>query len=235
MNRRYIVSSSCPPCYNTSGRHSSACSIRVVIKSPKHSGHKATMDESKRETRAHPRISYGLSSDSEDSATSTIGSKFSSPDKLNSIQDEVTRLDDDSSELDELEATTLQPRLSKAGHSPRQPSVLQQSQRARENADKPKLKKKTTAGKSQRTVVYPSRNTHSARMAEHQAFRHEISSVTARKRANFFVAKQDVFLPLLPPGNVIEKLGERRRESQGVRGDESSISPYCRIDEQPAG
>ena len=66
-----------------------------------------------------------------------------------------------------------------------------------------------------------------------KAFKHEISSETAIKRANFLIQKRDAFLPLLPPGNLVERIVERR-ENTGQGLCDRTV-PYTRFERQPDG
>jgi hypothetical protein len=61
-----------------------------------------------------------------------------------------------------------------------------------------------------------------------------ISRETAVKRANFYVAKKDYFLPLLPESNNIHRLVEARNAA-GQQGDEDLTIPYEALEKQPDG
>ena len=66
-----------------------------------------------------------------------------------------------------------------------------------------------------------------------KVYKHEISSETATKRASFFIAKKDSFLPLLPAANLIEKLIERRQFSGHALRDKTVA--YQKLEKQPDG
>ena len=120
------------------------------------------------------------------------------------------------------------PRQSSAGHSLRQRTDLHLSLRAQENGDKQTIKKRTTRRRrpAQRSAPAP------ARTARNEV-RHEIASETAAKRANFFIAKKDYFLPLLPEGNHVQRLVDQRKEQYG---DVEELGvPYEAFTTQPQG
>ena len=170
-------------------------------------------------------VSYEISSD-EENADSLADSSFSSPAKPSRKRVSIIDLED---ELEEVEPPkTPPPRLSAAGHSLRQHNDLKLSLQARENADKPRFKRrKTSKSKSKRAAQIKL-------LAPQKSARNEvrdyINTETAAKRAKFFLAKRDVFLPLLPEGNYVQKL-----ETQCAKdvGDESV--GYKVIEKQPNG
>ncbi|KAI9821510.1 MAG: hypothetical protein M1826_000632 [Phylliscum demangeonii] len=93
-------------------------------------------------------------------------------------------------------------------------------------------------------------------LTSRQAIRHTIATETAAKRARFLIAQKDLFLPLLPEHNYVQKLVDRKRAEQhraGLRAeqrdedssksialastssDEDGVSPYVLIERQPEG
>ena len=193
------------------------------------------MSQPARQTRVKPRISYEISSDSDTEGFSRgRDSSFSSPEKRASARNEIIDVESDSSEVEEMESRLPAPRTTSAGHSLRQRNELQQSLRARENADKRKLRTKKRAQGAHGKSNAPSNSRKNAtRMTDRSEIRQGISSTTARKRANFFVAKSNVFLPLLPSGNYLEKLITQKEASGQL--DPDAMVPYANIKNQPAG
>ena len=173
-------------------------------------------------------VSYEISSDSEDAGSpSAIDSSFSSPEKPRRSRVSIVDLDDEPEEIEPPK--TPPPRISAAGHSLRQHSDLHLSLRAQENGDKPVMKKRRTSRPSTRK---PAATVSAPRTARNE-IRDHIASETGGKRANFFVAKKDIFLPLLPEGNHIQRLVDHRRQTQN--GGEDLSVPYKVIEQQPAG
>ena len=178
--------------------------------------------ETKRGLRNKAQISYEISSDSENASSSPApDSTFSSPEKTSQ---RIINLEDESDELGSPE--TPPARLSSAGHALRQHKDLHLSLRAQENGDKRaggKIKHHKPTSKRSKAIlgVVPktSRN----------EVRDQIATETAGKRANFLIAKQDLFLPLLPQGNYIQRLA-----SQHTGASDLSI-PYEVLGEQPKG
>lgn len=187
----------------------------------------------KRGMRRKERISYHISDDSDTpESRSAADSPFSTPQKSSEkIHYDFIDLEGES----ESELTkTPPPRVSSAGHALRQPQDLHLSLRAQENGDKHPIKrrrrsknilrKSTTAPRVQTSVV--------PRTARNE-IRNEIATQTAKKRANFFVAKKDYFLPLLPFNNHITRLAEDRSKSQ--EGEKDLSIPYEALEHQPEG
>lgn len=184
--------------------------------------------EEKRSSRRKAQISYEISDDSDNpDASSSLDSTFSTPQKAPRKRVSIVDLED---ELEEIEPPkTPPPRLSSAGHALRQPKELALSLRAQENGDKRVVKKrKTTKSHSKpKSVLQPS-----APRTARQELREYVNTETAGKRANFFVAKKDLFLPLLPEGNHIQRLVAQRQQSEK---EEGLSVPYEIIEHQPAG
>lgn len=191
-----------------------------------------TMSDQKRTLRRKEPVHYEISisgdSESADSATST----FSRPTKRRRSRASI----DFEEEFLEVEPPkTPPPRVSSAGHSLRQHSDLHLSLRAQENGDKPVTKRRRVSnrgGKNSATThgtgIQPPQRT------ARNEIRETISRETAVKRGNFYVAKKDYFLPLLPGSNNINRLVEARRAA-GQQGDEHITIPYEALEQQPEG
>ena len=184
--------------------------------------------------RHKPRVSYEISDDSDIAETrSAVGSSFSSPEKPRRFRSNHAVDFDD--EVEEIEPPkTPPPRISIAGHSLRQHSDLHLSLRAQENGDKPKPKftnKRRPSRVTKKKSKASPRLQHTApqRTARNE-IRDSIATETAGKRANFFVARKEYFLPLLPEGNHIQRLAEQRSQDQ----QDPSI-PYEPLEHQPKG
>ena len=185
----------------------------------------------KRGLRYKPRVSYEISDDSDDVETSsTVDSTFSSPEKPRRARNvEYVDLED---EIEEIEpAKTPPPRISTAGHSLRQHSDMHLSMRAQENGDKPRIVKRRRVSHSNKKR---SRNVLETQFPApmktvRNEIRDQIATKTAIKRANFFVAKKEFFLPLLPEGNHIQRLAD-----QQVQQEDLSV-PYEALNHQPKG
>ena len=186
--------------------------------------------EAKRSSRRTERISYEISDDSENPDTSSsLGSTFSTPQKAPRKRVSIVDLDD---ELEEIEQPkTPPPRLSSAGHALRQPNELALSLRAQENSDKRVKKKRKTI--KRRSKPKPIIQLLAAPKTARQELREYVNTETAGKRSNFFVANKDLFLPLLPEGNHIQRLVVQQQRG-GKRGQDLSF-PYEIIEQQPAG
>ena len=178
--------------------------------------------ETKRGLRNKAQISYEISSDSDNAGGSpTPDSTFSSPEKR---PQHIINLEEES---DEIESPKTPPaRLSSAGHALRQHKDLHLSLRAQENGDK-RVGRKTKHHKqsSKRSKAVLDALPKSAR----NEVRDHIATETAGKRANFLIAKQDLFLPLLPQGNYIQRLASQHT------GDSDLSIPYEVLNEQPKG
>ena len=189
----------------------------------------------RRDLRQTQRVTYEISSESEDGdISSAVDSTFSTPQKPKRTR-RITDLDNlDEDELEEVEpAKTPPPRISSAGHSLRQHKDLQLSFRALENADKP-LKKKHRVSRAapRRSKLLIGSNAPNHVRTERNEERHIIATETFAKRSKFFIAKKEYFLPLLPEVNHISKLVEQ----QAHEGEaEDLVVPYEAIQIQPKG
>lgn len=216
--------------------------IKVVInKSPPPLTHPIpvtdgiNMDPQQRESRGKPRISYEISSDSDQSGShSEIDSPYASPTKQLRTSEGVEEIEDeDEEDLEEMEpGHTPLPRGSSAGHSLRQRNVLNQSLRAKENGDQPRrVKKRKVARPNPKSRSKSGKHASSAQVTERSEIRHQIATVTAAKRASFFVANKEIFIPLLPENNYIQRLVD---QYQGPPNSDPSV-PYEALSKQPTG
>ena len=184
-----------------------------------------------RKLRPKEQVVYDISSGSEDElAVSSADSSFSTPNnRKKNIVDLISDQDEDDDELAE-EAPTPPPRISAAGHSLRQRKDIQQSQRAQENGDRPRKKRRLLYRAPQsikpRKPLAPSKP-----RTERNEIRDNISTETYRRRANFLIANKDFFLLLLPQNNHVRKLVEQNNSESA---DNLSI-PYKVLDQQPQG
>lgn len=135
-------------------------------------------------------------------------------------------------EFEEIEPPkTPPPRVSAAGHSLRQHGDLKLSLQARENGDRRVLKRrKITKQRSKDIVKASAPKTLAAPKTARNEIRDYINTETAGKRSKFFIAKKDLFIPLLPDGNHIQRLISQR----GQDTTDESI-PYEVIEKQPTG
>ena len=202
-----------------------------------------------RDLRQKARISYTISDDSDSEASpSALSSAFTTPQKGAALK--IIDLEEESAEELELR-TSPPPRISSAGHQLRARSDLHLSLRAQENGDEPVIKKRklTSASKSHRKkqkVIVTSDAKHGETQTIERSYpstrttrneiRDAIATETAAKRAAFFTAKKEAFLPLLPESNYISRLVEKRDHSKpDIDNDFRSTFPYETIDVQPKG
>lgn len=187
----------------------------------------------KRGTRRKERISYHITDESDtQESQSAAGSIFSTPQKSGKrVPREIIDLEYKS---EDEPAKTPPPRVSSAGHALRQPQELHLSLRAIENGDKrPIMSKKRPKKALRKLTIAPSVQLSAVPKTARNVIRNEIAAETAKKRANFFVAKKDYFLPLLPDNNHITRLVDERCESHEVEKD-LSVS-YEALKHQPMG
>lgn len=187
--------------------------------------------EQKRSSRRKEQISYEISDDSDNpDASSSLDSTFSTPQKAPRTRVSVVDLED---ELEEIEPPkTPPPRLSSAGHALRQPKELALSLRAQENGDKRVVKKRKISKRHSKSKTIPQPSAPAPKTAR-QELREYVNTETAGKRSNFFIAKKDLFLPLLPESNHVQRLVAQRQQSETTEEDLSV--PYGIIEHQPAG
>ena len=179
-------------------------------------------------------VTYAISDDSDTANTpSAVSSAFSSPQKV--VKRPRNIIDLEENELQEIEPPkTPPPRLSSAGHSLRQAKDLHLSLRAQENGDKPVLKKrKLSKTRSKKQALVSSESITVAPRTARNEVRDAIATQTTAKRANFFVAKKDYFLPLLPEGNHVSRLVEQRKHSNS--SNDITTVPYEALAKQPNG
>lgn len=144
-----------------------------------------------------------------------------------------------------------------SGASPKAaPIVMQQPHKRKYTA-------KSASASAPSSHRRPARMPSNRNLTSRQAIRYTIATETAAKRARFFRAKKDYFLPLLPESNYIQKLLDKEAEGavgepavSGAMDDVSAkpmasevkhellkdsdtadqeISPYVPITEQPQG
>ena len=185
--------------------------------------------EVKRSSRRQKQISYEISDDSDNpDASSSLDSTFSTPQKAPHRRVSIVDLEDELAEIEPPK--TPPPRLSSAGHSLRQPKELSLSLRAQENGDKRVTKKRKTTKRRSKSMTIPQP---SAPKTSRQEIREHVNSDTAGKRANFFLAKKELFLPLLPEANHIQRLVAQRQRGREREADLSV--PYEVVENQPSG
>lgn len=193
--------------------------------------HHIVMEQKQLRHKEH--VSYEISSDSDNANSPHANdSSFSTPKKPARKRISIIDLDD---ELKEIEPPkTPPPRISAAGHSLRQHENLHLSLRAQENGDKRVLKKRRLSVKAPRRSSASSQiSVHTPKKTARNEIRDHIATVTAGKRADFFVANKDLFLPLLPEGNHIQRLADQRQQDVSMKQHMSV--PYEVLRQQPAG
>lgn len=195
----------------------------------------------RRELRQKEKILYTISDDSDGAVSpSVVSSAFSTPQNPRWAYNIIDLEDDEDEELQVTERPgTPPPRLSTAGHSLRQPKDLHLSLRAQENGDKPVLKRKrpsATRSKQQkpRLISDAPKVANIVRTARNDT-RDFIAKETTVKRARFFVAKKDYFLPLLPEHNHVKKLVEDAQQHQAFNVQQVPIASYESLKAQPKG
>ncbi|KAI9842493.1 MAG: hypothetical protein M1837_007086 [Sclerophora amabilis] len=76
-------------------------------------------------------------------------------------------------------------------------------------------------------------------LTSRQSVRHFIATETTARRGTFFKAKKELFLPLLPESNHVQKLLEKDTSSESHGSDETreekEIFPFEMVNEQPIG
>ena len=192
-----------------------------------------TMSGDRRDLRRKPRISYSVADDSDDSDPLSVpSSTFITPQKKARTR-KVIDLDDEEDEVVEIEPpTTPPPRVSSAGHSLRQHKELHLSLKAQENGDKPIVKKRDSKRKKSIPKLLSDAPPQAHTRTVRNGIRDTIATETTAKRARYFVAKKDYFLPLLPENNHIKKLVD---QSLGGSMEAEAVVPYELLETQPAG
>lgn len=192
-----------------------------------------------RRLRPKDAVSY---EESEDSQLDTPGGSSAFSSAGSSRRRNVIDLESSSEEEAPETPKTPPPRVSFAGHSLRQHAVLHQPLRALENADKPETnsrKKRRTTGSSRavprvRSDLTPKGTPRSSRVKTERAeVREAIAAETRVSRSAFFVAKKDIFLPLLPERNHVSKLVAQSTEEGAA--PLKPIVEYEELTEQPKG
>ena len=191
------------------------------------------MSRDRRDLRPKPRISYNVADDSDDSdPLSAPSSSFTTPQKKTRTR-KVIDLDDEEDEVVEIEPPkTPPPRVSSAGHSLRQHKELHLSLKAQENGDKLVVKKQDSKRKKSFPKLLSDAPPQAHTRTVRNGIRDTIATETTAKRAKYFVAKKDYFLPLLPENNHIKKLVD---QNPGGSMESESAVPYELLETQPAG
>ena len=183
--------------------------------------------------RRKPQISYEVSSGSDDelARSSSPESSFTSPEQPSKHRRSLVDLVDGDDELEEIMAPPT--KRTSTGHQLREHKDTDILIRAQENADRPR-KKMRFLGKAPPILKLGSQRLPTKPQTERMEIRREIATETARKRANFFVAKKHLLLPLLPEdSNFVKKMVDQRR----LIGNEHEdlTLPYQAIESQPSG
>lgn len=192
------------------------------------------MSNQKRRLRRKEPVYYQISdSDDSESGESATASFFTPTKRRQSSGSKTIDLEEEFSEIEPPK--TPPPRVSSAGHSLRQHRDLHLSLRAQENGDQPAAKRRRVSNKRGRNsaTAYGEGIKRPPRTARNE-IRETISRETAVKKGNFYVAKKDYFLPLLPENNSINRLIEARHAA-GQQGDEDLTIPYEALEQQPQG
>ena len=199
-------------------------------------------------------MSYEISSDSDEpTASVATESNFGTPEKPVRIRKQNIISIDEDSETDQTQspAKSPPPRVSTRGHSLRQRDELHLSIRAQENGDKPRRKKKHAAQSAKRSHPTSKMPKTAQPKTGRAGIRSMIATETAAKRNNFFIAHKQLFLPLLPEKNFVNKLLQQRSLA-GQEDDALTISdsledihhpadnedpsvPYEELKQQPKG
>lgn len=239
-----VQQNSCSPKRDLSGKNTAAELLAAFspLSQPKKDNQSSVISPSsfpiamttKRATRRKEPISYHISDDSDaQESQSVTDSTFSTPQKSRKVTSyEIIDLEDES---ESEPAKTPPPRVSTAGHALRQHGDLHLSLRAQENGDKQPIKRRRRRSKKvlrKPTIGHRAGPSTVPKTARNE-IRNEIATQTAKKRANFFVAKKDYFLPLLPDKNHITRLAEER--SEGQEGEKDLSVPYEAFEHQPKG
>lgn len=180
--------------------------------------------------RRKERVSYHVSDpDDSESAESPSTNGFGTPRKPRRV---LTLDSENDEEIDIEPDITPPPRVSLGHHVLRQRKQLQPSFRAQENGDRKRFRRRKVSRRSKASLVSSDASAE-IQMSARNEIRNEIATETARKRANFFVAKKDYFLPLLPETNHIKRLADERRHSE--EGEKDLSIPYEALEHQPLG
>lgn len=192
-----------------------------------------TMSDQKRKLRRKEPVHYEIPSSGDSEGAESAISTFSSPVKRRRSSTSVIDLEEEF--FEDEPPRILQPRVSSAGHSLRQHSDIQLSLRAQENGDKPVAKRRRVSNRSgKKSVTAHMMQPQPSQKTARNEIRDQISRETAVKRVNFYVAKKEYFLPLLPESNNINRLVEAGR-AVGQQGDEDLTIPYEALEQQPEG
>lgn len=192
------------------------------------------MSNEKRRLRRKEPVHYQISDpDDSESAESTTTSFFTPTKRRQSSGSKIIGFEEEYLEIEPPK--TPPPRVSSAGHSLRQHRDLHLSLRAQENGDKPAIKRRRVSTKRDRhSATAHGKGIKPPPRTARNEIRETISRETAVKKGNFYVAKKDYFLPLLPENNSISRLIEARHAA-GQQGDEDFTIPYEALEQQPQG
>lgn len=183
-----------------------------------------------RDLRRKERVSYHVSDpDDSESPDSPSTNGFGTPRKSRRV---ITIDSEDDEEIEIEPEKTPPPRVSLGHHVLRQRRQLQPSLRAQENGDRQRSRRRKISKPSRASLVV-SDAPPEMQMSARNVIRNQIATETARRRANFFVAKKDYFLPLLPETNHIKRLADERIHSE--HGEKDLSIPYEALEHQPLG
>ena len=194
--------------------------------------------------RAKKKVTYTISDDSDGPGPfSGAESSFSTPRNVQRTHSVISLEDDDDDDDDDGiqeigPSKALPPRQSSAGHSLRQHQDLHLSLRAQENGDRQngrKRKRSQRDSKQKPRLVSDAPTAAAVIKSARNETRDFIATETARKRARFFVAKKEYFLPLLPEHNHIQRLAEQAEYSEDHDEAKHGVVSYETIDMQPKG
>ena len=201
---------------------------KSLSQTPSPQSHPIIMMAGRRLRDKQQPISYEISSDDENT-DSQIDSSFSSPEKPSRKRVSIVDLEDEFEEI--TPPPTPPPRSSAAGHSLRQHGDLKLSLQAKENAYRPVRKKRKVSKRKSEAILKTSKQPAPVQpKTERNELRDLINTETARKRANFLLANKEIFLPLLPDSNFIQKLVAQR----GGSSADDSVA-YEVVEKQPVG
>lgn len=183
-----------------------------------------------RDLRRKERVSYHVSDpDDSESLESPSTNGFGTPKKSRRV---LIIGSEDDEEIEIQPEKTPPPRVSLGHHVLRQRRQLQPSLRAQENGDRQRSRRRKVSRSSRASLVV-SDAPPEMQMSARNEIRNEIATETARKRANFFVAKKDYFLPLLPETNHVKRLVDEHSHSE--EGGKDLSIPYEALEHQPQG
>ncbi|KAI9836663.1 MAG: hypothetical protein M1819_001298 [Sarea resinae] len=200
---------------------------------------------STRGLRQKQQVSYAISDDSESEAASTAPSAFSTPRSVR-IGRRLDSEDGDDDDDDDLSTPDVQrTRTSSGGHSLRQRSSLPLSlisfEKPRSRGKKRKAPGKSGGRKSKVILVSDTQATgdtitvgkagRTRPLTARAEVQSNIAAETTARRKRFLLAKKDLFLPLLPERNNLQKL----IDGQTGEEDGEALREYEELVTQPKG